>query len=89
METREKTFTLRFTLRTAIPDERWEDDAFEEDAWLDEWERRIKPGLVRQVFAHLRGFEHWKAHVHNRGLSPLDEIEIVLVYDDVQRTGGS
>lgn len=35
METREKTFTLRFSLLANIPDEIWGDEDFEEDAWLD------------------------------------------------------
>jgi hypothetical protein len=78
METREQTFTLRFSLTAEIPAELWEDDDFEDDAWLDEWETAIKPGLIRAVFTHLRTFPGWQAHVRNRGVSPLDEIEIVV-----------
>lgn len=78
METREKTFTIRFSLTADIPDALWEDDEFEEDSWLDEWEGAIKPGLIRAVFSHLRSFPNWEAHIRNRGISPLDEIEIAL-----------
>jgi hypothetical protein len=78
METREKTFTLRFSLLANIPDELWGDEDFEEDAWLDQWETGIKPGLVRVIFAHLRCFPGWQVRVRNRGISPADEIEVVL-----------
>ncbi|MGH7895961.1 MAG: hypothetical protein ACREQL_14910 [Candidatus Binatia bacterium] len=78
METREKGFNLRFSLTVEIPDELWEDEDFEGDAWLDEWEIGIKPGLIRVVFDHLRSFPDWEAHARSRGMSPLDEIEIVV-----------
>ncbi len=78
METKEKTFTLRFTLTADIPAALWEDEDFDENGWLDEWEMAIKPGLLRAVFAHLRSFPDWHAHIRNRGISPLDEIEVVV-----------
>jgi hypothetical protein len=78
MQTREKTFVIRFSLAADIPDTAWEDEHFEEDSWLDEWEAVIKPGLLRTLFSHLRSFPSWQAHVRNRGISALDEIEIVL-----------
>ncbi|HXQ21593.1 MAG TPA: hypothetical protein VN812_07965 [Candidatus Acidoferrales bacterium] len=78
MDVREKTFNLRFSLTADIPAELWDDEDFEEDAWLNEWEAAIKPGLVRAVFTHLRSFPNWHAHARNRGVSPLDEIEIVV-----------
>ena len=78
METKEKTFALQFSLLAKIPDELWEDEKFEEDAWLEEWEAAIKPGLIRAVFTHLRSFPGWRARIRNRGISPLDAIEIVL-----------
>jgi hypothetical protein len=81
METREKTFTLRFSLTAQIPDGLWEQDDFEEDDWLNEWEVAIKPGVLRAVFHHLRSFPLWQAHVRNRGISPLDEIEIAIERD--------
>lgn len=77
METRERTFLLRFSLQAEIPEALFEGDDFEEDAWLDEWEVGIKPRLIRAVFAELRDAPGWTAHVRNRGISPLDEIEIV------------
>ena len=78
MESRSKTFVIRFSLSANIPEPLWEDDDFEEDTWLGEWEQAIKPGLIRTIFAHLRSFPSWEAHVRNRGISPLDEIEIGL-----------
>ena len=78
MESREATFTLRCTLTAEIPDALWEDEDFQENAWLDEWETGIKPGLIRAVFAYLRGFRGWEAHTRNRGRSARDEIEIVM-----------
>jgi hypothetical protein len=77
MDRREKTFVLRFTLEAEIPRALLEDEEFEEDAWLDEWESALKPGLIRAVFAQLRA-PGWSARVRNRGISPLDEIEIVV-----------
>jgi hypothetical protein len=74
----ERTFRLRFSLSAEIPAEAWEDEDFEGDEWLDEWEGEIKPGLVRTVFSYLRTFEGWNCHIRNRGISPLDEIEIVM-----------
>jgi hypothetical protein len=81
METREKSFAIRFSLTASIPDALWDDERFEEQSWLDEWEVSIKPGLIRAIFSHLRSFPDWEAHIRNRGISPLDEIEVV-----VQRT---
>ncbi len=78
MQTDEKDFTLRFSLTAAIPDALWEDDDFEEGDWPNEWEAHIKPGLIRAVFTHLRSFPGWEAHIRNRGISPRDEIEIVV-----------
>ena len=73
----EKTFTVRFTISAAIPEVLLEDDDFDEDAWRQEWEVRVKPGLIRAIFSHLRSVPDWEAHIRNRGVSPLDEIEIV------------
>ena len=78
METKEKSFTLRFSLAADIPEALWEDEDFEEEEWLSDWEGAIKPGLIRTVFAYLRSFPEWEARIRNRGISPLDEIEIVM-----------
>ena len=78
MESKEKTFVVRFSLTADLPEAVWEDDDFEEEAWLNEWEAVIKPGLIRGIFSHLRSFPNWQAGVRNRGLAPTDEIEVVL-----------
>ncbi len=78
MEIKEASFNLRFSLIAPMPDALLENDEFEETAWLQEWETRIKPGLLQAVFAHLRSFPGWQAHVRNRGISPADEVEIVF-----------
>ncbi len=74
----ERTFLLRFSLSAEIPTEAWDEEDFEGDEWLDEWETQIKPGLVRSVLTHLRKFEGWNCHIRNRGVSPVDEIEVVV-----------
>jgi hypothetical protein len=81
----ETTFTLRFSLEAAFPD----DYEGEEDsqAWVREWEARIKPDLVKAVFESLRQHPSWQTHVRNRGKSPADEIEIVLARDYSQPQG--
>jgi hypothetical protein len=75
----ETTFTLRFSLEASFPD----DYEGEEDnqAWVRDWEARIKPDLVKAVFESLRQHQSWQTHVRNRGKSPADEIEIVLGRD--------
>ncbi len=78
----EHRFNLRFSLSADIPPGAWDDDDFEGDEWLNEWEREVKPGLVREVFTYLRRFAGWNCHIRNRGVSPLDEIEIVLCKED-------
>lgn len=78
MESKEKSFNLRFSLTADIPEALWNDEDFEEDEWLHEWEASIKPGLIRAIFTHLRSFPHWAARIRNRGISPTEEIEIVL-----------
>lgn len=75
----EKTFTLRFSLEASFPDD-YEGDE-ENQAWVREWEMRIKPDLVKALFESLRQHRSWQAHVRNRGISPADEIEIVLARD--------
>jgi hypothetical protein len=82
-DTDERTFLLRFSLSAEIPEGVWEDEDFEGGEWLDEWEIKIKPGLIRAVFTYLRAFEGWTCHIRNRGVSPVDEIEIVMKKIDV------
>ncbi|MBI1816930.1 MAG: hypothetical protein HYR72_18280 [Deltaproteobacteria bacterium] len=76
----EKSFTLRFSLEAEIPPELLEDDDFEDDHWLAQWEAHIKPGLIRAVFSHLRSFEGWAAHVRSRGVASTDEVEVVVTH---------
>lgn len=79
MTQEEKSFTFRISLEANFPDEYGgEGDNY---AWLQEWERLVKPELLRVMFDSLRRHPTWSAHVRNRGLSPLDEIEIAMVKD--------
>jgi hypothetical protein len=73
----EKVFTLRFTLEAAFADDY--EGTEDEYTWLNEWEHRLKPALLKLIFDTLRKDSAWKAHIRNRGASSLDEIEIVLV----------
>lgn len=74
----EKTFNLRFSLTAEIPEALYEDDDFDETAWLREWETTLKPHLIRLLFTGLRSFPQWDARVRNRGVSPEDEVEVVV-----------
>lgn len=83
----EKTFTLRFSLEASFPDNyEGEEDNY---AWLREWEQGVKPDLLKAVFDCLRRHPAWTAHVRNRGVSPLDEIEIAMTKDPTKATPGS
>jgi hypothetical protein len=75
----EKTFTLRFSLEASFP----EDYDGDEDrlAWVREWEAHMKPQVLKQVFESLRQSPRWTSHIRNRGVSPTNEIEIVVARD--------
>lgn len=73
----EKWFRLRFSLEARFPDAYEGDD--DEYAWVQEWERSLKPELLKTIFSFLRRHPSWTAHVRNRGASPEDEIEIALL----------
>ena len=75
----EKMFTLRFTLEASFPDDYTGNE--DERNWLQEWEAKIKPQLLKSVFESLRRHDRWASHIRNRGVSPADEIEIVLAKD--------
>jgi hypothetical protein len=75
----EKTFIFRFSLEASFPDD-YEGEE-EDQAWVREWEARIKPDLLKALFESLRQHQSWQTHVRNRGKSPADEIEIVLARD--------
>jgi hypothetical protein len=73
----EKTFTFRFSLEAMFPEEY---EGHEDDYhWLEEWERLMKPELLKVIFDSLRRYPAWTVHVRNRGISPQDEIEIAMV----------
>ena len=75
----EKTFVLRFSLEASFPDDYDGED--DHQAWVQEWESQIKPGMLKQVFESLRRHPAWTSHVRNRGRASTDEIEIVLARD--------
>ena len=72
-----KTFTLRFSLEAEFP-ESYDGDE-DNYVWLQDWEARVKPDLLRVIFSELRKYPSWSAHVRNRGMSANDEVEIALV----------
>ncbi len=74
----EQTVLLRFSLSAESPPSAWDDEDFEGDEWVKEWEERVKPGLVRSVFTYLRQQDGWICHPRNRGIATSDEIEIVV-----------
>ena len=75
----EKTFRLRVTLEASFPDEY--DGEEDESNWVREWEARMKPQLIKSVFDSLRQQRGWSSRIRNRGLSPTEEIEIVVSKD--------
>lgn len=81
----EKAFTVRFTLEAVFPEnyEGEEDD----HAWLRDWEARLKPEIIKNVFAALRRDPAWAVHVRNRGKPPSDEIEIAMTRDFTAQSG--
>lgn len=75
----EKTFRLRVTLEASFPDDyEGEED---ESSWVREWEAQMKPRLIKSVFDSLRLQRGWSSHIRNRGISPTEEIEIVVSKD--------
>jgi hypothetical protein len=78
MQSDEHGFLLRFSVRAEIPSELLGDDDFDERGFLDEWERGLKPEMLRAIFQALRAVPGWEAHVRNRGAASDDEIEIVV-----------
>ena len=75
----EKTFNLRFTLEASFPDD-YEGDE-DQQAWVREWESHMKPQILKQVFESIRHHPAWSARIRNRGISPVDEIEVVITRD--------
>jgi hypothetical protein len=79
MFTEDKTFTLRFSLEAAFPDDY--DGDTDQYQWVREWEGGMKAEVLKAVFGVLRSRPGWTARVRNRGMSDQDEIEIVLLRD--------
>ncbi len=52
----EKAFTLRFSLEASFPDDYEGDEA--DHAWMQEWEARIKPDLLKVLFESLRQHQY-------------------------------
>lgn len=75
----EKSFTFRFSLEAKFPEQyEGEEDQY---GWVQEWERLVKPELIKTIFDVLRRHPSWTVHVRNRGISPEDEIEIAVAKD--------
>lgn len=75
----EKTFQFYFSLEAHFPDDyEGQDDEY---AWLQDWDARVKPELLKTIFDSLRQHPSWTARVRNRGKSTDDEIEIALTKD--------
>lgn len=75
----EKFFALKFSLEATFPDDYDGDE--DSLAWTKQWEAQIKPQVLKQVFESLRQHPGWSSHVRNRGISPTEEIEIVVSRD--------
>ncbi len=75
----EKNFTFRFSLEAKFPENyEGEEDQY---GWVQEWERLVKPQLLKTIFEVLRRYPSWTVHVRNRGISPENEIEISVAKD--------
>ncbi|MGH7256174.1 MAG: hypothetical protein ACREI3_10395 [Nitrospirales bacterium] len=79
MFSEEKDFTFRFSLEATFPEE-YEGEA-DNYAWLQEWERLVKPDLIKTIFEALRRHPAWTVHVRNRGVPTEDAIEIAVTRD--------
>ena len=72
----EESFNLRFSLEAKFPDNYEGDD--DERAWIQDWESRVKPDIVKGIFQTLDRYPEWTARFRNRGMAATAEIEIVL-----------
>ena len=80
----EKTFTFRFHMEAKFPEDYDGDE--DNHVWVQDWEQRIKPEMTKLIFDFLRRHSAWTVRVRNRGLSPLDEIEIAMARDFSNRS---
>jgi hypothetical protein len=75
----EQSFLLRFTLEASFPEDYDGDE--DNKTWVREWETRMKPQVIKQIFDSLRRHPGWTSHIRNRGASSVDEIEVVVARD--------
>ena len=81
----EKQFTLRFSLEAQFPEDY--DGDQDNFVWAQDWDRVMKPELLKLIFESVRRHPAWTPHVRNRGISPDDEIEIAMV-KNLSESGG-
>jgi hypothetical protein len=58
-----------------------DDDGY---AWLEAWQARVRPRLVRAVFEQLRAEPGFSAIAASRGKNPNDELEIAVRFEPKQ-----
>jgi hypothetical protein len=80
----DKTFIFKFHLEAQFPEDY--DGGEDNHAWVQDWEKRMKPELTKLIFDFLRRHSSWTVHVRNRGISPLDEIEVAMIKDFSNRS---
>jgi hypothetical protein len=72
----ERSFVLRFALEARFPDDyEGERDGM---AWYEDWERALKPKVLRAVLQTLTQEPGWRVHARNRGADSEREIELVV-----------
>jgi len=76
--TETRSFHLRIELEAVFP-EGYEGEE-DEHGWAAAWDDRVRPSLPPLVMSHMlrQMGAGWKARTRNRGMSPADEVEIVL-----------
>jgi hypothetical protein len=81
----------RFVVRIELSAEFDEDYEGDDDgnAWLQAWQARVQPRLVRAVFNELRSEPGFSAVPVSRGKSPDEEIEIAVAFKRAPRRQGS
>ena len=66
MQSDERGFLLRFSVRAEIPSALLDDDDFDERAFLDEWSAGSSPRWCARS-SRCSAAPGWEAHVRNRG----------------------
>jgi hypothetical protein len=80
----DKTFIFKFHLEAQFPEDYDGDE--DNHVWAQDWEKRMKPELTKLIFDFLRRHSSWTVYVRNRGISPLDEIEVAMIKDFSNRS---